>query len=436
MWQRIWNDTFDGLPPSHARFECLLWLLCIANACLMFATLRLWLPSPATDFAQVPWMSWGCTVPRTVDWILLVILALGLVGVLFTRPQGARNRVALIVLALAMVGLMSLNQQRTQPWAYQLVLICVVLASSPPGLAFGLLRLLTVGIYVHSGLSKLDLSFCDGLGRQFWEMGLSFTGDMGKLPLLQGWGWPLLFPVGELVIAIGLIWPRTRHVALWAACGMHVLLLLILGPWGLNHRPGVLIWNLFFLVQNLILFGPMRVKAAVAKEVAGTSNQRSVVGSWSAMILVAWAVTWPFLEPWGGCDVWPAWGLYAEHGEQLTVQVSEIGLAKLPPIWRDAAIPVENQVDPESQHIREWRLRWKSVSLERLSAPVYPSNRFLLGVALKIARDAGLEGTEMSATWESAANRWSGVRESRYLANLTELQQAADRCWFNARPRQ
>ena len=64
----------------------------------------------------------------------------------------------------------------------------------------------------------------------------------------------ILFPVGELVIGLGLLVPPTRRVAGCLAIAFHLTLLLVLGPWGLDHSHGVLVWNVVLIVQAYLLF--------------------------------------------------------------------------------------------------------------------------------------------------------------------------------------
>jgi hypothetical protein len=431
MWKRLWQNTFDGDSPCATQQERLQWLFVSGTLCLMLATWRLWWP--VTDFPQVPWFSWGCTIPIGIDKLLDCFLLAGLAMIFFAAPQSRSNQLGLLTFALSAIGLVLLNQQRAQPWMYQLILIAVVLAVAPPRLAFGLLRLLMVGIYFHSGLSKLDLSFCTGLGAAFWDAAGSLLLG-GARPRPVGFNpWVLLFPLGEIVIAVALSVPATRRIAVWTACAMHLVLVALLSSWGLRHELGVLIWNVLFLFLNLVLFLP---RAAIQAPTETTTEPPRSPGGIVASMLIAVAVLWPFLEPFGLCDVWPAWGLYAEHGEGLTFLITDSGAEKLPPFWREPTLWRFSSADPGSPADgRQRLLSPQLISLKVLRAPVYPSNRFLLGVILKVAAESGLGNDEISAEWGSRATRWSGTRTVRNLANLDEIQQAADQCWFNAQPR-
>src|SRR5690606_33293969 len=82
-----------------------------------------------------------------------------------------------------------------------------------------------------------------------------------------------LLPVGEIALFGGLLLPKTRRAAKWVSVGMHLALLGILGPWGLGDKPGVLIWNVYFIAQNLLLF----------RSVPSPERERAFARSWRAI---------------------------------------------------------------------------------------------------------------------------------------------------------
>ena len=75
--------------------------------------------------------------------------------------------------------------------------------------------------------------------------------------------------------------------------------------------------------------------------------------------------------------------------------------------------------------------RW---SLATLGVPIYPQDRFQLGVALAIARDARLD-RGIRVDLRSTADRYTGAREREVLLGRPALLRAADRFFFSAIPR-
>ena len=119
-----------------------------------------------------------------------------------------------------------------------------------------------------------------------------------------------LIPIAELAIAAGLAWPRSRRVAGVFAIFMHLVLLMILGPLGLNHQAGVLIWNIQFLGQAVFLF--QWIPAAKLATVVSHGNENAwyrTVGNCSVASIAILVMVLPCTERFGLWDHWPSWAL-------------------------------------------------------------------------------------------------------------------------------
>src|SRR5690606_21635833 len=152
---------------------------------------------------------------------------------------------------------------------------------------------------------------------------------------------------------VGLLFKPLRRTALILAAVMHATLLACLGPWGMDHQPAVLLWNVGFLGQAVLLWvwstrtahGAIAVaepvegvgeeaKGDVARSVGqgeADSAQRARVSAsddldeyssnglhqinrsrhWLGQALATSAVTLaivlPAFEAWGAWDHWPSW---------------------------------------------------------------------------------------------------------------------------------
>ena len=94
-----------------------------------------------------------------------------------TRPVPHRlGRRGFVLFAAAGVVMVLVDQHRLQPWAYQMSVAALVLAVAPNRRGLGLLSLLTVSIYLHSGLSKLDHSFLLANGPRLVDAALQAVG--------------------------------------------------------------------------------------------------------------------------------------------------------------------------------------------------------------------------------------------------------------------
>jgi hypothetical protein len=412
------------LPADTGRAELVRRLVGLFGLLLVAATWRLW--TPQQDFPQVPLVRAALAAPAALQWLPFVAMLAGLAGMLVT-PPGRWARFALLLFSAGTLSLILFDQMRLQPWAYQFVIAALVLASCPARPAIGLLRLFIVGFYFHSALTKLDYSFLHTLGQQFLGTLAGFAGisldDWSPSARLAA---AAVFLVAELLVAIGLLLPPTRRFALCGSIALHLALLAILGPWGLDHRLGVLVWNLYFIFQNLILFWVSRSTVA-----AGPSEPSSPAvdrAPWPAAALVIAAIVLPFLEPWNLFDIWPSWGLYASSAERVVLQVHRRGEADLPTAL---ASFIETPQDPAAPWLTVRLDRW---ALAALGAPIYPQARVQLGVALAVADAAGLAERARIIRF-GRADRWTGEREHTIFQGTAQAQAAAGEYLLNAQPR-
>ena len=301
--------------------------------------------------------------------------------------------------AASILCLFLLNQHRLQPWAWQFFLYAVLLTlAKQSGQLIVSARWLTASVYFFSAISKFDYQFIYGLGATMAQTLVETVG-------VDATGWisfiAASMPFFELLIAVLLIVRRTRKIGVVLAAMLHTALIATLGPWGLAHHLGVLIWNLFFFSITAILFWP-----SVAE------NDKSSTETTDALLL---AVTiamllYPFFSC---CDHWIAWGLYSPNNSRCELEALQAN---------SAGEAVFQRVD------------LSKLSLDQLNVPLYPAARFQLGVAQAIQKKDNL-GSRSRIVIKSKSNRFTGERKSTVFR--------ADRTWdennpaffFNWKPR-
>ena len=405
---------------------------------LLGCSWKLW--TPHTGFPQIPWFRWAVAAPPALDWsALLLLLVCGLVlaiGPAVSRvpAQGSNARIhwPLYGLLLGFVLQVCLDQQRGQVWCYQLSLFAAILLSAASDAQAVLcLRWMIVGIYFHSGLSKCDQAFIATYGQQLVEaaigqagLTLQFQSETVRRCLAAA------LPLGELGIACGLIHPRTRRISLFAATAMHALLLAALGPGGLHHRPTVLVWNAYFVVQVWTLFGQPRSKSAPEPSmlVACVSRFRSrETGSVVCRAVAVLAVLLPFLEPWEYFDQWPSWALYAARSPRVALLIDPEAEQHIPEHLRPYLAPTRRT----DGRLRLDLARW---SLSQLDVPIYPQRRFQLAVALAVVRADHLQSA-IRVELFSPADRWTGTRSVQHIDDVHHLTRECRRFLVNTQPR-
>ena len=223
-------------------------------------------------------------------------------------------------------------------------------------------------------------------------------------------------PVFELSIGLGLIGGQFRAMARVGSILLHLILIAILGPWGLNHSVNVLIWNGAILVGNLILFTESRFW--------NFSEFRSRL-TWPWIGLMVAGGFLPLLEPWGLFDTWPSHGLYASHAERTELFIHEDDLENWPKSIRDH---VEDRADSP----------WIYLNLNGLSrsirgVPLYPQSRATHAVAEDLADRHGGPHPVRILHW-GHADRWTGRRSRAELIGNEAIRRYGTQYWLNAHP--
>jgi hypothetical protein len=255
------------------------------------------------------------------------------------------------------------NQHRLQSWHWLTMLNLGWLIVLPRKDLLTAMRHTVAAVYVCSALSRISLTP---------ELGVSGIIVRQLLELAGQSGWEManasiaklchLMTLGEFMIGLLLVSPKTQR---WGALGailLHSSLLLALGPLGLNHHAGVLLWNLCFLCLVPILFPISRIVENVDSAYA---PRRTVV------LLATWL--FPLSGLFGIADNWPSWQLYSSRPESWILSVHESDREHFPETVRNAI------ADPAP--LSEWCVikldRW---SLEQTRSPMYPEDRFQLAV--------------------------------------------------------
>ena len=232
-------------------------------------------------------------------------------------------------------------------------------------------------VYICAGLSRFGPNIDSGMSRQLILELLSMcrlahiANDASLLTSIC-----VLMTATEILAGMLLIGRRTSRTGSMIALLMHCILIILLSPAGLNHEPGVLIWNTFFVACHLLLLTNSRVKSAQQSEGNNAAERRQLAPT--SILLLLGIVIFPLSGLVGFADNWLGWQLYSPRPEVLKIYVRVDAVSQLP----DSLQPF---VDPPTP-LDDWcpvRLdRW---SLEQVHAPIYPEDRFQISVARHLA---------------------------------------------------
>ncbi len=370
---------------------------------LIAVTWRLWFQ--AGDFPVVP-IVWDETQSRTEAIAATLTMLLGLAWILISRKfRRWPFWVVLACLAMLFIG----NQHRLQPWAYQSFLYCVVFATMAPASMRRWVTAIAISVYIYSSLGKFDYQFIHTVGQDFVSsvLGPPETASPDRWRLMLAF----FLPAAELGVAIGLWLRRSRRAAGVLAMGMHGSLVLLLGPWWLDHSTGVVVWNACLIGQAWLLFVS---PTTATRESTSPMIALSLIGQ----VVILIALVMPTAERWGYWDHWLSWSLYSPHTSRVTIEIHQSAIDTLP----TGAVHNTSPPDDESNWVKIASDRW---SLAELGVPVYPQARFQLGVARSLARALD-DPSAIRVIIESTSNRRTGRRIEEWIQGRVAIEQACD----------
>lgn len=410
--------------------DCLQRWTALCGLLLLGATNPLWLPLASNEFPKIPLLGFAQTWPTLVDTGLAIVLivCLGVITLLSRSPAAVKGLIVLTGLTLVM-----LDQQRLQPWMYQLIVFFTVFLIAQKEHALRGLRWLIISVYAYSAIGKLDFQFVHSVGRDFLDAGLGLFGATA-----EQWSPAtvscvvLMLPALELALAVGLALPKLRRFFAYSACLFHVGLIVIFSPWGLGHSWGVILWNLQFAVQAIVLFGGREGVMPESSESQRDQEKKSL-GTNVAIGLISTCIVLPITERFGIWDHWPSWALYAPHSSRVQVLVAKTALDRLPDSLQTQ---LDNEAEPPATDVETL---WVPVPLNawclsETMTPIYPQARFGFAVSRYLAEHLDSE-FELRVRTLSVSNRLNGKRRSRDYEGKTQLSRGAEAFWLNTEPR-
>jgi uncharacterized membrane protein YphA (DoxX/SURF4 family) len=346
---------------------------------------KLWLSS--RDFPVAPLAELFPELESPLDALVFAVLIAALVLTVIARLP--RPFLGLIVVTLVLMVL--LDQTRLQPWVYQYLFMFGALAlvagrgSGPDSdAALRTVRLIVAATYVWSGAQKLNVSFADEIFPWFAEPFVDVLPfiSTGDLPTWLG----VFAAVVELGLGAGLLWSRTRRLAVAGLILMHVLILISL----VSHNWNSVIWpwNVAMPLFLVMLFwgtggwhrrapgGRWRTRIRIRRlgsQLFGEGMARSQRTLYLSVVML-FAVL-PLLSFFGGWESFLSSSLYSGNIQRATIIVDGEVAELLPTGVQDELRP-----GPEgraSLSVSDW-------ALSDLNVPPYPEPRVFHAIAERV----------------------------------------------------
>jgi hypothetical protein len=232
---------------------------------------------------------------------ILFVLSLCCMLLLVFFPN---KRIAIVLLLAELLSCM-LDQNRWQPWEYQFIFMLAgyVFVKDEHRIRFSW-QLIIAGIFFFSGISKLNSAFIHDV----WQ-NLMLRRWLGISPLniwlvRAGYAIPLI----EIVAGIGLLFNSTKRSSVWILVCMHFIILLMLGPTGLNINAVIWPWNILMPLLLFLVFynGSFEFKLVLSP------------GPFTWLVLLCWWIL-PWLQLAGYWDKYLSSVLYSGGVEQLFI---------------------------------------------------------------------------------------------------------------------
>ncbi len=387
---------------------------------LVAVTSGLWLiPAGETEMPLIPLVSHGIDVAGFASIVPSITL---IVGLLLVAADRLRSGPMWWLVAGSLTLCFLVDQHRLQPWAYQSAIYAVVFATMDRHNARRWLIPLAASVYVFSAAGKFDFQFAHTVGQDFLEtISLPLGGLPENLSQSARATLAMIFPATELLAGIGLLFRPLRPIAAVVVILMHVSLIAVLGPWGLDHSTGVLAWNMLLIVQAYLLM----LKPELHPQGAGYAPRnvnRADLGPRFAQAVVVVALVAPLFERSGFWDHWTSWSLYSPHTSRVDIELHRSAMDTLDPAVRPF---LDKDTDGDGWHelaINRW-------SLESRGAPIYPQARYQLALAAEIAKRNQL-GNDIRVRLKSVSDRWTGRRREHLMLGRGEINDGLKFFWL------
>jgi uncharacterized membrane protein YphA (DoxX/SURF4 family) len=359
------QKTNLGWWQSVARMGRLYWtrfFVCFGLLCGILLSKPLWLT--ARHFPLVPAFSRLPAIAYPLDYICL----LGMIFLLVMIAVSSSPRIYILVLLVMLAVLGLFDQGRWQPWAYQYFVMLLVLGGVrwrdgrvvDEYATLNIFRLMMASIYLYSGLQKFNPNFAGHVLPRLAGNEAGVTVAAGVLAILP--------PIVEAAIGVGLLIRKVRPIAVLGAVAMHAMILVKLGPFGLNYNSVVWPWNVAMIAFDLLLFW----KADFSFSDVLWNNKLAIQKVVLVLVLVM-----PFFSFLGWWDSYLSWSLYTGNVDGGNIFCSNLVAGQLP----DYVQPYIAHVSDNNNQltIRKW-------ALGEMNVPPYPESRIYRAVGAAVCR--------------------------------------------------
>jgi hypothetical protein len=363
---------------------------------------KLWLVN--RSFPHAPVADWLPVLRPPFDLVLYgLLIALLLAIVVLPRP-----RWFIVAFVAVAAGWMLWDQSRWQPWVYQYLFMLGALAlyAWKPGrdvraeeLALNACRVIVAFTYLYSGLQKLNANFFADTSVWLLEPIVKRLPESVGEVLMSA---RVVIPFVETTIGAALLINPVRTIGVALAIGMHLFILVCIGPRGHNWNTAVWPWNVAMIALVVLLF------VKIPRLEPGRLLWGPPRAVFPKVVLLLFGVM-PLLSFLGWWDLYLSSALYSGNTPRATLEFGGEFYRSLPERVREVCYPWD---PPDRQGVA--LLDW---SMAELNVPPYPAERVFRRVGREVARRADTQADrEVVLQIDGRPNR-NRVRKSTRLGS-------------------
>lgn len=256
------------------------------------------------------------------DYINISVLIILIILSLFDS-----KRYAVILLLLWSIYLCIDDQNRLQPWFFMYNVILLVWlfykkrVDEPNNYhaVFISMQFILAGVYIYSGLQKMNSNFVSDTYPWFISP-LENLFSERQMNLFYRFG--SIFAYIELLFGFLVLFKPLRFIILPLILFMHIIIIILLSPLGLNQNHVVIPWNCVMIILNLLLF------ANVKRERFYDFTMLFKTVHFYIVILIIFIL--PFFSFNNRYDSYLSSSLYSGNTNQISIKISQTGFQKLP----------------------------------------------------------------------------------------------------------
>jgi hypothetical protein len=289
--------------------------------------------------------------------IMLLLLFIGL-GVTWIF---CKKRLIGLIVMTSLIAVLVQDQMRWQPWVYQycILLLPYLLQPDTPKnekSIFRCLQWVIAGVYVWSGIQKLNPGFIKGTFAQIIEA----SGTELVFSKWENAGY--IIPFIEMLTGVALLSSRFRKVGIYTAVIVHVAILSFLSPMMLDRNSVVYPWNVVMILFVLLLYRGVEMEGNTLSTVRkGLINPLKMTP-----IVLIWA--FPVFNFWGYWDHYLSFSLYSNKPPTFYIAIEENEIHKIDKRFQQYFVVIPGLQGGQLIDIDKW-------ALSELNVPFYPQHR-------------------------------------------------------------